>query len=147
MIRNFLKFSVLVEVEPVTDENGKGVWRAKSPSLKMTADADTPTGAMEKLKEQLQAAENSALAATKESKVVKREELKTEVEKEEESVKELAPVDLKALGKTALKEYALKKGLVVTGGMSKQEVIKLILGEEVDRDEVDGFDEEESGDN
>lgn len=134
MIRKFLKMNFLVEIEPCVVD-GKGVWRATSPSLKMYADADTPDSAMGKLADHLSKAENKTLEDRHGSRVVKREEVKVVepiVKAETETSKELSLVDLKLLGKTELKEYATKKGYVVTSSMSKQEVIEILVGHEVE---------------
>lgn len=53
----FLKLTLAVKLECATDETGKGVWRATSESLNLTADGNSPDDALRILKEAILNAE------------------------------------------------------------------------------------------
>lgn len=61
----FLKITFTVNVDVAQDENGKGVWRATSESLKLWADAETPDAAVEALHQAIQTAECKMSAPNK----------------------------------------------------------------------------------
>ena len=149
MIRKFLKFSVLVEIEPAVFE-GRKVWKATSPTLAMVGYGDSPDDASNNIYERITKAEYEMLTTKPGSQKAKAELLKTDEEKaaelanENESAKELTNVELNKLGKTALKEYAIKQGFDVTPSMTKGEVIKLLVGEEADVEKSDEFDFDET---
>lgn len=55
----FLKLNIAVKIETAVDESGRGVWRASSDSLRITADGQSPDDALRILKDAILNAERA----------------------------------------------------------------------------------------
>lgn len=53
----FLKLTLAVSIEPTTNDDGKGVWRAESASLGVQADGNSPEDALRIIKDAIMNAE------------------------------------------------------------------------------------------
>jgi len=127
-MQKFLNFKVLVDVVPTKNSEGKGVWRATSSTLKMSADGDTPDKAISQLESNLRDAENSAgmvknvkpKVAVKESKEDEMDFVETMSKAELLDYCDKVGVDTKGLSKAELKN-ALREHAAKGKGNTKEE--------------------------